>query len=268
MAEEFEFIKSPQNSVIKEIRAAWRKGGLTEGGLLPIEGPTMIREAFKSNAHIEALLAADFSLLDANLMNWLREEGTRVCQAPPRLIASLSETEASTGVIALARLRHCELKSVWDNPRVLVLALAGLQDPGNLGAIIRSAEAFAVDVIFTTKKTVSAYNPKAVRASAGSILRVPIFQGVDEPALFRMFEEHGVTAVAASLQARQTIEQHTLRLPLALFIGQEARGLNKETVARCRQQIRIPMVESVQSLNAAIAAAILLYEIRKNEKTG
>lgn len=267
MAEGIEELKSKQNPLIKEIRAALRSGGLTPRGLLPIEGPMLLKEAFKSNIRLDCLLFRDRSLIEDVVWQWLQDQRTRLFQAGQELLASVTDTETPAGVVALAHWSDSDIEALLDEPRGLFLALMGLQDPGNLGTIIRSAEAFGVTAILATSKTVSAFNPKSVRASAGSIFRIPVFQNLGEQSLFQKFKSRNVMTVATSLKSVHSVDAAALRLPLALFIGQEAKGLPEAVIASCQQQIRIPTSDSVQSLNAAIAAGILLYEIRKHEPT-
>ncbi|MBZ5535512.1 MAG: RNA methyltransferase [Acidobacteriia bacterium] len=267
MAEEFEEIKSRHNALVKEIRAALRRGELSERGLLPFEGPLLLQEAFKSRAAVDSLLVHDTSLLDPGLRRWLMEQRTRVYRVSPDLMTAIADTETPAGILGLVQLPQWNLESLLSEKKGLFLVLVQLQDPGNLGTIIRSAEAFGVTAILATRETVSPFNPKAVRASAGSIFRVPIFQGLQETDLLGAFKVHRIDTVATSLQARQSIETHPFHPPLALFIGREAAGLPEGTLAACQSQVRIPMNESVQSLNVAIATGILLYEIRRHEKT-
>ena len=267
MPEEFEEIKSRHNALVKEIRAALRRGELSDRGLLPFEGLLLLREAFKSRIAVDSLLVNDVSLLDPSVRRWLREQGTRLFRVSPVLMTALADTETPAGVLGLVQLPSWSLKALLSEKRGVFLVLVQLQDPGNMGTIIRSAEAFGVTAILTTRETVSPFNPKAVRASAGSIFRIPIFQGFKEPELLETFKAHRIATVATSLQAQQSIETHPLHPPLALYIGREAAGLPESTLAACQCQVRIPMNESVQSLNVAIATGILLYEIRRHEKT-
>lgn len=266
MSKSFEVLKSRQNSLVREIRSALQNGTLTEGGFLPIEGPTLLMEAFKSNLPIDAVLTEDPSNLDFPLLRGLEEQQSRVFQINKTMLGSMSKTETPAGVIALVRLPSWNLDRLLASSQGLFLVLVGLQDPGNLGTIIRCAEAFGVTAILMTKKTVSAFNAKSVRASAGSIFRVPLFQKLDEAGLFEKLEANDITTVATSLKARQPLDPTCLQLPLALFVGQEAKGLPDSTIASCQVQIRISTNESVQSLNVAIATGILLYEIHRHEK--
>ncbi|MBZ5551990.1 MAG: RNA methyltransferase [Acidobacteriia bacterium] len=267
MPEEFEEIKSRHNALLKEIRTALRGGELSARGLLPIEGPLLLREAFKSRIAVDSLLVRDSTLLDAGLQNWLRDGRARVFTVSADLMTSIADTETPSGILGLVRLPQWKLEALLPEKAALFLVLVQLQDPGNLGTIIRCAEAFGVTAVLATPETVSPFNPKAVRASAGSIFRVPIFRGFRETDLFEVFKAHRIVTVATSLRAQQSIETLRLHPPLALYIGQEAAGLPENTLAACQSRVRIPMRESVQSLNVAIATGILLYEIRRHEKT-
>ena len=265
MLDTFEVIKSRQNPLVKEIRAALRAGQLTDRGLLPFEGPTLLQEAVKSQTAVESLLVTDPGLLNPSQRRWLKEQHTRVFQVGPDILNSISGTETPNSLIGLARVPRWDLEPCLDKERGLFIVLAELQDPGNLGTILRSSEAFGVTALLTTRGSVNAYNAKSVRASAGSIFRVPIFQGLREPFLFQSFEDHHIPIVGASLKAREPADPCRLELPMALIVGSEAKGLSDGILRQCRHEVRIDMNQSVQSLNAAIAASILLYEIRHHE---
>ena len=141
----------------------------------------------------------------------------------------------------------------------LVLVLAELQDPGNLGTIVRSAEAFGADGIVCLPRTVSPWNPKAMRASAGSVFRVPIVTGPTEDSLAR-FREAGLKTYAATARAARPANLENLAKPIALLIGNEGNGVPEELVAQADGAITIPCPGPVESLNAAVAASVLLYE--------
>jgi TrmH family RNA methyltransferase len=141
----------------------------------------------------------------------------------------------------------------------LVLVLAGLQDPGNLGTILRSAEAFGADGILCLPGAVSAWNPKAVRASAGSVFRLPLLM-VSERACFDRLREAGVKIFAASAHGAQPAGLVDLAGAVALLIGNEGNGVPKDLAAMADGAITIPCPGPVESLNAAVATSVLLYE--------
>jgi TrmH family RNA methyltransferase len=143
----------------------------------------------------------------------------------------------------------------------LVVILDGLQEPGNAGTIIRTAEAFGATGLAALKNTVNLYNPKVVRASAGSLFRLPMVQGVDPKLLLATLQQHGAQAFAAIPHEGAAVDQAPFDDKCALVIGSEAHGVSAAMRAAC-QPVRIPTV-GVESLNAAIAAAVLLYEARR-----
>jgi len=148
----------------------------------------------------------------------------------------------------------------------LILVLAGLQDPGNLGTILRSAEAFAATGIVSLPGTVSAWNPKAVRASAGSVFRVPVVTA-SEKTCFDQLRDAGVRSLATTAHGAQPADRVDLAGPVALLIGNEGNGIPDGLVAKVGGSITIPCPGPVESLNAAIAASVMLYEASRQRNT-
>ena len=141
----------------------------------------------------------------------------------------------------------------------MVLVLAGLQDPGNLGTILRSAEAFGADGVISLPGTVSAWNPKAVRASAGSLFRLPMLMASAEEC-FTHLRRANVKIWTTTVQAAEPADLVNLAGPIALLIGNEGNGVPEELAARADGRLTIPCPGPVESLNASVAASVLLYE--------
>ena len=146
----------------------------------------------------------------------------------------------------------------------LVVA-AGLQDPGNLGTIFRSAEAFGAAGIFMTEGTVSPFNSKVLRGSAGSIFRLPFLQ-IASAELIPLLREHNVRLLATSSHPGTPLTQASWNLPLAIFVGNEGAGISRELMHHMDDTVAIPQSSRVESLNAAVAASIVLYEAARNRK--
>jgi TrmH family RNA methyltransferase len=146
-----------------------------------------------------------------------------------------------------------------------LLVAAGLQDPGNLGTILRSAEAFGAAGIFLTEGTVSAYNSKVLRGSAGSIFRLPWLR-IPSTELIPLLRAHGVRLLATSSHQGTPLPQISWTLPLAIFIGNEGAGLSRELSRQMDETVAIPQAAQVESLNAGVAASIVLYEAARNRK--
>ena len=245
-------VTSPRNPLLKEVKKAVAHGGLTGGGLCVAEGFHLLEEAVRSDCEIEAVLRAE-SARDVN-------GPFQVTVLPDELFQTLAATETSQGVIALVRPRAWTLEELFAG-EPLVVVLDGVQDPGNAGAILRSAEAFGATGAALLKGSVNPYNPKCVRASAGSIFRVPLVQGVDEPALMAAMEQRKIDLYALDADAAAEIGECHLERPCALVLGSEARGVSDRWRAKAKGA-RIPTT-SVESLNAATAAGIALYEARR-----
>ena len=179
--------------------------------------------------------------------------GRRVAVVPDRLFEKLASTETSQGVIALVKPRAWTLEQLF-GARSLVVILNGVQDPGNAGSIVRAAEAFGATGVVFLKGSVSPFNAKTLRASAGSLFRVPFVISGDIASALR---ERGLD-VYATVPGGSTLPSADLTRPCALIIGSEARGVSTELRSAARE-LSIPTT-GVESLNAAVAAGILLYE--------
>ena len=142
---------------------------------------------------------------------------------------------------------------------------AGLQDPGNVGTILRSAEAFGAAGAFFTEGTVSPYNPKVLRGSAGSIFRLPVVQ-IASAELIPLLRRHGARMMATSSHKGIPLPEVTWTLPLAIFVGNEGAGLSRELLHQMDETIVIPQSAEVESLNAGVAASIVLYEAARQRK--
>jgi RNA methyltransferase, TrmH family len=253
-------VQSKQNSRLKELRAALARPGSGDRGLAGIEGPNLIAEALRSGLAIETVFVAQGSerLLDGLSL----PENVEILVLPQDILNSALATETPQPIAALVQppLWAWEHLLVQDQKKTpLILVLAGLQDPGNLGTILRSAEAFGATGIVALTGTVSAWNPKAVRASAGSVFRVPLITATAEDCIPRL-QRAQATIFATLSRADKEAHQANLSRPVALIIGNEGNGVPGELVARADATIKIPCPGPVESLNAAVAASVLLYE--------
>ncbi|MGE5645795.1 MAG: TrmH family RNA methyltransferase [Acidobacteriota bacterium] len=251
-----ESLTSPANPLIKDIRRAVSRGALTRGGYAIAETFHLLEEAKRSGCEVGAVVAAESAAEEVEA----RAGGARVMVVADALFQSISGTESAQGVMALVRPRAWKLDDLFTGTP-LVVALDGVQDPGNAGAILRAAEAFGATGAMFLKGTVSPHNPKAVRASAGSVFRVPLATGLDPAAALRAFAEHGLDVYAAEPRGALDLGAADLARPCALIIGSEGAGVSREVRAGAAG-LRIP-VAAVESLNAAMSAGILLYEARR-----
>jgi TrmH family RNA methyltransferase len=252
-------VQSKQNARVKELRAALLRPGRGEPELVALEGFHLVEEAFRSGMAIKTIFIAQ------NSHNLLRElaipDSVEVLALPAEILASSVTTETPQPVAALARPRTWKWSDLLGDTRsrTLIVVLAGIQDPGNLGTILRSAEAFGATGAICLPGTVSPWNPKAMRASAGSVFRLPLIS-TSESECFQRLREAGVQTLAAMAHDAQPLSEVDLDEPVALVIGAEGSGLSPDQAAQCNARITIPCPGPVESLNAAVAASILLFE--------
>jgi TrmH family RNA methyltransferase len=220
----------------------------------------LFEEAVASHIEIGAVLVSE----EVAERDW--PSGVSVHILPKALIREIVTTESPQGIVTLVRVSESGIDSILD-ARGRVLLLDGIQDPGNAGAIVRAAEAFGGSGVVFLKSTVSPYNPKCLRASAGSSFRLPFVNHPEADAVRVALSLRGVALYAAMPGAEMSIEAVDWRKPGAIVIGSEGRGVSSEWSAKATP-ISIP-TKGVESLNAAVAAAVILYEasrpVRKND---
>lgn len=251
-----EVITSAQNPFLKDVRRAAQRGELTEDGYAVAESFHLLEEALRSDANIGAVLVAK-PLRQAVQRHVGGLERVRLMVLGDAAFATVSSTETSQGVITLVKPRAW---SIEDTMRGLaaVVVLDGVQDPGNAGTIVRSAEAFGATGVIAVRGSVSLFNPKTLRASAGSLFRLPFVQQADADIARAILEQNRVTLFAAHPRAHKTIPDADLAHKFALIVGAEGRGVSDKLKAAATE-IRIPTT-TVESLNAATAAGVILYE--------
>jgi TrmH family RNA methyltransferase len=276
-----EAITSRDNRWLKRFRAALAgetaRGPSAAGeALVGVEGARLVEAALRSGVEIVALLVSEAGQRHLERMKVLFPAEACVLRTTDRLFAQVAATEAPQGIAALVRPRAAVLDDLVRGV-ALVVVLAGVQDPGNVGALVRTAEAFGATGLAACSEgatgTANPFGPKALRASAGSALRLPILRGVSAPVLLAQLRMLSVRSYAACPEetADAAAKKHVLapweadwRSPAALLIGNEGAGLSPELVRSADAAVRIPQVAAregrIESLNAGIAGSILLYE--------
>jgi TrmH family RNA methyltransferase len=254
-------IESRQNPLVKELRRGFATGELSPAGECAIESIRIVEEAIRSGLRFRAVFFAESALDKAARL--LPQIGAKVetVLLPDEVFASAVATENPQGVAALVAFRLWELENLLSIDVPFFVVAAGVQDPGNLGTIVRSAEAFGANALLAAEKTVSPFNAKVVRASAGSIFRLPVVRAKIEDVVARL-RERNVRLIATSSHKGVPIHEADLRAGVALFIGGEGLGLPREILAAADEIISIPHAK-VESLNAGVAASIVLYEAAK-----
>jgi len=266
-------VEGRHNPLVKQLRQAFSRAELTENGDCAIEGLRILEEAIRSGLRLSAVFFRESALERAERL--LPQIGAQVetLLLPDKLFDGLVPTESPQGVAALVRLKEFSLDDVLERLQVgPVVVPAGLQDPGNLGTILRSAEAFGSAGVVLGEGTVSPFNSKVVRASAGSLFRLPIVHGHGKAGAGKLagvsekLRAKGVRLIATSSHKGMALDQADLKGAVAIFFGNEGAGLPREVIARMDEFISIPHTAQVESLNAGVAASIVLYEAARQRK--
>lgn len=183
-----------------------------------------------------------------------------------RIFRQMSDTQSPQGVLCLIRMPAYTLQGVLSGAHPLCMILEDLQDPGNLGTIVRTAEGAGVTGLLMSKNTVDIYNPKTIRSTMGSIYRVPFVYIEDLCEILSELKRRGIITYAAHLQGEHTYDSEDYTGGTAFFIGNEGNGLSKRLADRSDYLIRVPMEGEVESLNAAVASSILMYEAYRQRR--
>jgi len=273
-------IQSRHNALVKQLRRAFSQATPAEDGSVAIEGLKLVEEAIRSGLRLRALFIAESAQERArSLLPQLASQlnSGNLAEAillPDEVFHSAVASESPQGVAALVHPLAAGLEDIFSDPHLpaagkhgsgaapLILGCAGVQDPGNFGAILRSAEAFGATGVLAAEGTVSSANPKVARASAGSVFRLPVVKLSAEKAIAALREHRLRLAVASSHQGKPAHEIDWAK-PMAIFIGNEGQGVPRALSDAADEAILIPHSPRVESLNAAIAASILLYEAHR-----
>jgi RNA methyltransferase, TrmH family len=250
-------VESRQNGRIKELRAGLARGARTPH--IAVEGLHLIEEAVKSGLELHTIFVRSGS---EGLLEHLAVGDAEVLIVAEDVFLSATMTEHPQGIAALVEAHEFTLEEMLQGIPLVVIA-GGLQDPGNLGTLVRSAEAFGATGMILVPGTVSLWNAKTLRASSGSAFRLPVVALAAEDA-FAALGKAGARIFAAV--ARDGDGEADLRGPCALLLGNEGSGLPDAWIARADARVTIPYPGAVESLNAAIAGSVLLYEAMRQRR--
>lgn len=254
-------IESRENSLVKRlVRLSNDRKFRKEMQEMVCEGEKMLGEALSSGMDIHDILVAEDAELDTALLRQAEGQGAKLYICPSSLLGKVSNVKTPQGVVFSCERPVAELRVLQDAKRLMVLE--GLQDPGNLGTIIRTADAFALDGIILCEGCVDPTSPKVVRATMGAAFRMPIAAASLEQTV-AFLREQNMPLYAAALSESSVPLTHVDLTRAAVMIGNEGRGITKKAAALCTQQIIIPMDGRAESLNASVAASIIMYEMSR-----
>ena len=254
-----ELVTSAKNPLLKEIRRAADRGALTPSGCMVAESFHLLEEALRGDCAVDAVVAAESvrTTVETHIKGL---PSIRLFVVPDALFELVATTEAPQGVVALVRPPQWTLDHLFRGNSLVVL-LDGVQDPGNAGSIVRAAEAFGATGVMFLKGCVSPYNPKALRAAAGSLFRVPFVAGLDPALALTVIDQKRLALFATLPREGLMLHDADLKRRFAVAIGGEGRGVSDKLRAAAKG-LRIPTT-AVESLNAAVAASIVLYEAHR-----
>ncbi len=280
-------ITSRDNRWVKMFRAGLRGAGPEKDEAIAVEGPKLIEDALRHGLEADAVMVSESAerymepILRAASASETGISRSRVFRTTDKIFESISGTEAPQGVAALFRQPTWDFEDLLRGTGAgagqfgergakglpLIVVMASVQDPGNVGTILRSAEAFGATGVVAARGTADPWSPKSVRASAGSALRLPLLRGMALPVLLAQLKVSHVAVIAAAAAAQSddgaamgNETRADFSKPCAIFIGSEGAGLPREVESAADARMAISMAQSVESLNAGVAASILLYE--------
>ncbi len=258
-------ITSQDNKIYKHALSLLKKKYRDESGEYLIEGSNLITEAIKCGAELKTIFISQDFDISSHQAGDIVSKNHGICFLLPRkLFMGLCETETPQGIVAItAKHREFRFSGAAKSGGNFVV-IDRLQDPGNIGTIIRTADAAGFELAIFMKGSADPYQPKVVRAAAGSLFRVPL-KFIDNVGELKEFvHERGKRLIAADMDAEHEYYECDLRENVAIIIGNEGNGISDELIEASDKKIRIPMCSSIESLNASVAAGILMYErIRK-----
>ena len=255
-------ITSTSNSQVKQSAALAKKAReRRQTGLFLAEGRKMYEEAPKS--WLEKVYVTEEYVKDHG-----EPEGAAWELVSGEVMKAMADTQTPQGILALVRQPKWSVSDVWNGENPHIIMLETLQDPGNLGTILRAGEGAGITGVIMNRETADIFNPKVIRSTMGSIYRVPFVYVDDLGEAAEMAKARKIRLFAAHLKGKNSYDREDYRGGCGFLIGNEARGLTDETAALADCWVKIPMLGKVESLNAAVAASVLMFEAARQRREG
>ncbi|MDR2645346.1 MAG: RNA methyltransferase [Endomicrobium sp.] len=248
-------IKSSQNQTFKNLLKLQDKKFRRQNDVFIVEGKRQVFEISKDWDIRQIIVSQKYETINTFEKPIILSE---------RLFSKLSSTQSPQGIIAVVEKRHYKIEELINQAGIFIV-LENIQDPGNLGTIIRSADAFGAKAIFVSKESADIYSDKTVRAAMGSLFHLPVLDNIDIKELIILMKRKKITTFAASLNSKRCLNKLHCFQKATFIIGNESNGIKIETEKLVDASFKIPMYGKAESLNVAVAASIIMYEIVKNK---
>lgn len=267
-------ISSLDNPKVKLIKKLKDRKKREKAGKIVIEGIHLISESLRSfkdtgSPKIEYVLySSDLSKNSEakEILRLLKSAGIEVFEASQRIINSLTEVESPQGIIGVIEEKRSGLSDILSSGKDLVVILEGVQDPGNLGTIIRTADAVSCAGVIVSKGTVDPFNQKTLRASMGSIFHIPVVASKNLEETINKLKANGFCVTAWAADGKESLFDEDLKKKNAFIFGSEGKGLSRSVTALADRKVRIPMPGRAESLNVAVSSSVVLYEAIRQRK--
>lgn len=260
-----EFISSPTNKLIKEVASLKQRKYRDSLGMFVAEGMRIVEECATSAWPVEVCIYTEAAASRERtrvIIDKLAATKCRMVIVPEDIYNKISDTEQPQGIMAVIKKRQASITQMitQDNILPLIVVLDGIQDPGNAGTIIRTADAAGCTGVIMLKGSADIYAGKTVRATMGSLFHLPVIEGVTPEDLVSELRQSGVTLLATCLQKSDVYYQLDFTKPVAIILGNEGQGVSHELIEAANARINIPLVGQAESLNVAVAAGVIIYE--------
>ncbi len=251
-------IESRSNSIFKEVVKLKEKRGRDKSGLFFAEGERLVKSIPK-NVNIKYYIFR--KSVSEEFIKGFDVEGHTVYVFADRLFKEISDTVSSQGVLCVCEKLSTDVEKLFLNSPAFIVVCEDIQDPGNLGTIIRTADAGGASGVILTKGCVDIYSPKVLRSAMGSVFNVPVIVGADIDEVTELLKNRGILTVSAHLKGKITPYEVDFKTPAAIYVGNEANGLKETTAKNTDVLVKLPILGGAESLNASVACGILIYEV-------
>lgn len=258
-------LENPRSPRVRAVAKLTKRSARTETGLFLLEGPQAVREAlaYRPDAVVELFATPTSWDKHSDLHDAAADAGIDVEFVTEQVLAAMADTVTPQGLVAVARQTPASVREIFAAKPRLIAICEEVRDPGNLGTIIRAADAAGADAVVLTGRTVDLFNPKVVRSTTGSLFHLPISVGGELPDVIERAHAAGLDVVAADVKGDDLLSARStgvLTRPTAWLFGNEARGLADEALASADRALKVPIFGRAESLNLATAASVCLYE--------